>query len=447
MSRRIEVELTSNNEQGLWTWRAVGAREPRGTVSAERLYEGVKVGDVVRAEADFGIDGIALLSVTPPKQKATRQPESRLELKGSDKPLQPVTTTLAGRPRREGRRPERGDRPARPRRDAKGGPGRGTREAAPSAQRSAPQGGPKPAAPKRQPAKAATPPPFRLSPANTHRSAALGSLPEEQKPIGEQLLRGGIPAVRQAIQAQNAEAAAKGTPAVPEDQVISLAESLLPKLNAAAWRDRAEAATKHSDKVSLRDLRAIVSAADVARDEESRDLAANLRSLLEQRVAKAKEDWLAEIETLLAEGRVVRALRISARPPSPGDRFPSEMSSRLAEATSEAMSPEADPDRWAALLEATAASPVRRAVRPAGLPKDAPEALVSQAKQLSARVPALAGMLGIDMPPPPGPPKPKGGQPKPPSRPRQPAPEPDAGQGAGPASETTDAGPGDEKAD
>ena len=30
MSRRIEVELTSERPDGSWTWRAAGAREPKG---------------------------------------------------------------------------------------------------------------------------------------------------------------------------------------------------------------------------------------------------------------------------------------------------------------------------------------------------------------------------------------------------------------------------------
>ena len=77
-------------------------------------------------------------------------------------------------------------------------------------------------------------------------------------------------------------------------------------------------------------------------------------------------------------------------------------------------------DRWAALLEAVAASPVRRSVKPAGLPADAPEALIQAAKQAAGRVPALAQLLGIDMPPPPGPLRPVPPQGRRPARPPQP---------------------------
>ena len=49
-------------------------------------------------------------------------------------------------------------------------------------------------------------------------------------------------------------------------------------------------------------------------------------------------------------------------------------------------------------------SPVRRSVKPAGLPDPAGEALLAAARQASGRIPALATILGLNMPPPPGPP-------------------------------------------
>src|SRR5436305_14112119 len=105
MSRRIDIELTSVREDGTWTWRAAGAKQPRGVVDSSLLYEGARAGDVVRAEADFEIEGITIISVVPPKEK-------------------------------------------------------------------------------------------RLSPGHSHRTAAMEALSPEQRPVAEQLLRGGIPAVR-----------------------------------------------------------------------------------------------------------------------------------------------------------------------------------------------------------------------------------------------------------
>ena len=50
----------------------------------------------------------------------------------------------------------------------------------------------------------------RLRAGKAHRTALLESLPEEQRPIAEQVVLGGLPAVRQAIEKQNAERTAAG---------------------------------------------------------------------------------------------------------------------------------------------------------------------------------------------------------------------------------------------
>ena len=77
MATRMELELTSARPDGSWTWRAAGARQPKGVLDGSILYDGAKVGDIVRAEADVQIDGITILSVTAPRTKAA--PE-RLEI-------------------------------------------------------------------------------------------------------------------------------------------------------------------------------------------------------------------------------------------------------------------------------------------------------------------------------------------------------------------------------
>ncbi|MGH9117462.1 MAG: hypothetical protein ACRD0A_06180, partial [Acidimicrobiales bacterium] len=115
MPRRIDVELTSERNDGTWTWRVAGAREPRGVLDGTLLYAGVTVGDVVRAEAEFDLDGISVLAIIPPKE--TRSGGDRLELlaPANDEPL--VSATLAGGRRDRGRegadRPDRPDRPDR----------------------------------------------------------------------------------------------------------------------------------------------------------------------------------------------------------------------------------------------------------------------------------------------------------------------------------------------
>ena len=126
MPRRIEVELTSSRDDGTWTWRAAGARQPKGELEGRLLPTGAKVGDVVRAEADFDVDGITVIAVLPPKE-ARREPD-RIELLGPPREEQLVTTVLApgsSRSRRgngDRRRPprDRGDRGERPERGERG---------------------------------------------------------------------------------------------------------------------------------------------------------------------------------------------------------------------------------------------------------------------------------------------------------------------------------------
>lgn len=231
----------------------------------------------------------------------------------------------------------------------------------------------------------------------------MESLQPEEQPLAEQLLRGGIPAVRTALHLEREKAEAEGRPAPNSEALLALAESLLPRLRAAEWRDRAEAAVASLDDISMRDLRSVVAGADLARDEESRKLAATLREAVEARVAKLHTEWTAEITSQLDAGRVVRAARLSGRPPDAAARLDADLAARLAEAAGATMSPETPADLWLSLLEAVAESPVRRSVKPVGLPDDAPPELKRAAHQFSGSIPALAKMLGVTIPPPPAP--------------------------------------------
>ena len=426
MAVRLEIELTSARGDGTWTWRAAGARQPKGVLDGALLTGAPKVGDIVRVEAEQNIDGINVTAVLPAKAKS-REPE-RLELLA--KPEGPLVSSTVVRRAREDRRGDRreGRREGRsaPRGDRDGDRGRrpaerpGRREAGGGARR----GQPAPAAAGSED-RPARPRPKRLNAGRAHRDALVATLPPEQVPIAEQLLKGGIPAVRQAVQTQSEGAKAAGGPEINAEPLVAMAEELLPRLRAAEWRDRAEAAVAQADDVGLRDLRAVVAGADsVARDPESRDLAAKLRDALERRSAAERDAWAEEVTSALDEGRVVRALRISGRPPEAGARFPAELAGRLSDAAGAALAPDVAPDRWAAVLDAVAGSPVRTAVKPAGLPAEPGDELLTAAKQAAGKVPALAAMLGIaDKPKPPRPPRP----PRPPARERPVAPPPPPG--------------------
>ncbi|MEA2703137.1 MAG: hypothetical protein QOD63_1082, partial [Actinomycetota bacterium] len=260
----------------------------------------------------------------------------------------------------------------------------------------------------------------------------IADLSPEQRVVAEHVLRGGLPAVRQAVEEQNANARAVGGPEIKAEALMAIAEDLLPRLRAGEWRDRAEAAAASVDEISLRDLRAVVTGADVARDDEGRTLAVKLREALDRRSAAEQQVWVDEITTSLDAGRVVRALRLSGRPPEPGFRFPAEMAARLTEAASDALTADTTADRWAAVLEAVVASPVRRTIKPRGVPAEPGPELTKAIKLAAPRVPALAGLVADDKAPPARPPRPRAPRPAPPApggvrtAPPRPAPTPPA---------------------
>jgi hypothetical protein len=243
----------------------------------------------------------------------------------------------------------------------------------------------------------------------THRNAALASLKPEQLPVAEQLLRGGIPAVRQAINEQNVTAKAAGRPSVSPDALLAMAEELLPVVNLATWKDRASAAQTAGRSMRLRELRAVVAASrTVSLDEDARAIARSLQDSLTERINHLREEWQKRIESALDQGRVLEALQVSARPPEVATRCPAELAVRLAQAASGAMSAEMATEEWLALLSAVLESPVRRTVKPTGVP-DSPEARDS-ARKAAGAVPELAKLIGLPIPPPPprrpGPPRP-----------------------------------------
>ena len=69
MSRRIDIELTSALADGSYTWRAAGAREPKGVLSGSILPPGTAVGDELKVEVDQMVDGIEVLSVVKGRER------------------------------------------------------------------------------------------------------------------------------------------------------------------------------------------------------------------------------------------------------------------------------------------------------------------------------------------------------------------------------------------
>ncbi len=396
MSRRLDIELTSTREDGTWTWRAAGAKVPKGVVESSLLPNESKVGDQLKIEADFDIDGITVLSVVPQRDKS--QKATFLQLI-DDKPFTGVTEKLAKKSKSDRpQRDQRGPRTDRPERADKSE--RKPRSESPRRERTPRSPGDKPATPVVQ--LAVRPVAKRLKPNRKHRAAVLQSLPAEQRSVAERALAGGIRAVREAIKTQNTQLKAEGKPEIKADGLISMAQDILPKLRVAEWLDKAEAAKSEITLLDLRDLRAVVVGADdpmVVRDETTRELATELKLALKQRQETEMSQWLDDIKAALSATRVLRAIKLSGEPPKAGVLFPVELGQQLAKATADSLSNEASSDRWIAILEALAFSPIRAAVKPLGAPQATTDALRQTVKRLAPLVPQIAALFAIEVKP------------------------------------------------
>jgi hypothetical protein len=168
----------------------------------------------------------------------------------------------------------------------------------------------------------------------------------------------------------------------------------------------------------------------VERDEAARSLAEELRAGLDRRQDEEHTLWLADIGAALDVGRVVRALRLSSRPPKAGVPFPSELASRLTGATTEALTADAPADRWAAVVEALALAPVHASGVPAAPPAEVNDTLRNIVAAAATSVPEIAKLLGVE-------PLPAGSRPRrPPRLPRRsgrPGAAPPAGRAPAPA--------------
>ncbi len=244
------------------------------------------------------------------------------------------------------------------------------------------------------------PKPKRLRPGKQHLSEVLASLPEEQRAVAELALQG-MAAVRQRIREDNARSKAAGKPEMPEATVLKMAEDLLPQLRVADWLDRAEAARRQLAHLDLRDLRSVVAASEdplVVRDESTRALAAELKAALAVKQDEELNLWLGDVEAAVDVGRVVRALRLSAMPPKAGVPFPAALGGKLGSATVAALTPDDPPDRWIAVLEAAAFSPIRTMVTPNAAPAQQSPELVATVTRLGPLLPQVAALFAIDVP-------------------------------------------------
>ena len=426
MSRRIDIELTSALADNVWTWRAAGAKQPKGTLDGSILSPGAAVGDVFKVEVEQEIDGITVLSVVGGRQKEVRA--DVLELLPSEREFKPVIETPAKRDRNErGGRGDRGER--RPRRDrddranrgdgraradgrgdgrsdGRGDARRGGGERAGSGRadgggrsdggrgRRGPSFTPPPEIPQR-------PKPKRLKAGKGNRNAVLADLPDEQRGVAELALQG-MAAVRQRLREENRKAADEGRSPMPEATVLKLAEDLLPKLRVAEWRDRAEAALRQIEHLDLRDLRSVVAATGdpvIARDETASALAAELTTALAVKQEQELRLWFGDVDAALAVGRVIRALRLSSQPPKAGVPFPTDIAQRLIDSANASLAPMDTPERWIATLEAAAFAPIHASIAPVRKPDVVNDELLATVKRLAPALPLVAALFEIEVDP------------------------------------------------
>jgi hypothetical protein len=439
MSRRIEIEITSLNGD-VATWRAAGAKLPKGVLQASLVPGGPVIGSVYRADIEQYMEGIEVLSVTAPKTASPVDPKKeRLELIVEPKKGPDVVVTYAAKgrgPRRDsehrdagprpgtkrpttrkdhkdtssaGERPPRGPRPERsessprPERSTRAPRGDRPSEGAPRSER--PTRGPRgdrPTRPDRatrteRPHGPQTPP---LT--TTHRNALLATLSPEQLPVAEQLLRGGMPAVRAAVELQNKNASSQGRPTVDPTTIERIAEELRNKANLALWKDRAGGAIGAGRELRLRDLRAVVtSAKTVTLDEEARAQLKELQASLTARVEHLRTQWNEKLEAAISTKNVKEALGLVARPPDMSTRLSADAASRVIAMVSESLNAEQDPKTWNEIVELTADTSIRRNVKPIGIPSD--DASRAVAVHNAGAIPELAKLLGMKVPPPPPP--------------------------------------------
>ncbi len=355
-TKKIQIELTSRQGAN-WTWRKAGAKQPKGEIAESMLPSGSSLGDEIWIEIASSIDGIYVESVlASPKTDQQEKNTQTLELLGPAKNSRPVSVNYRTPPARDKKK-------KRKKKKAEFQP--------------APPEESKVVKKEQGP---------RLNPGRSHRKDWLNSLPEEHKPVAEQLIKGGMPAVRSGLEA--ADKSGEG------QELIKLAETLLPDFRLAEWKDRADAAIDNVEKVRLADLRAVLAAADgISRHREIEATIEELRQKLHERLAREHSEWLADIHTLIEEGRLVRALNLSSHPPKAGMPLPEDLAAELVSGVNSALTSDISNKRWEIFISALSRSPVAQRVEPVGLPKNPSPELKELLERFRKYVPQISSKI------------------------------------------------------
>ena len=368
MPNRLDIEITSQSDESSYTWRSAGAREPKGTVPAKILPNDVSIGDILRVEADFMIDGIEITSVLPTKSKKN-SPEI-LEILGSGKDAFGVTTSLIPKGKKRGRNNNK--RQQNDNRKPKGKRKAQNNEGSPERRNRKPYRSPRGK---------------RLKASKKHRNDYVDSLPETHQPLARQLIGSTIPNLRKTI----------GKMALPQgfpEAILDYAEELNQQLKMAEWLDKAEAIEENVESIDLQDFRSVVaSSGRWAKSPEAIAVKERLENKLNERIDLDHKEWLRSIQAALDDEKTVRALNLSSRSPKAGAQLPEIVTNQLVEQASRALNEQSSAYRWAIVLEAVAFSPVREKINPNGLPSTITDELKETIAKHGERVPQIANLF------------------------------------------------------
>ena len=365
MPNRLDIEITSQSTESSYTWRSAGAKEPKGTIKASLLPSGVAIGDVLKVEADFMIDGIEITAVLP--QKIKKDGPELLELLGTGNETAGVTTSLvkksSNRKRKKDSRVGPKDKQPKDRKQSRSSKAKTDRK-------------------DRKPYR--SPRGKRLKPSKKFRNEYIESLPELQKPIAKELSGNTIPNLRRTIEKMDLP---EGFP----DALLDYAENLNQQLKMAEWMDKATAVESNIENIDLQDFRSVVaSSARWAKSSDSIAIKERLELKLNERIDQDHKKWLNSIEEALQEEKTVRALNLSSRSPKAGAQLPEAITTRLIAQANKALNAETTAHRWSIVVEAVAFSPVRQKITPDGLPTEISEELKQSIKKHGDRIPQIA---------------------------------------------------------
>ena len=298
--------------------------QPKGVLDAAILYEGAQVGDVVRVDAEFEIDGIVVTSVMPPR--ASRTEPERLEVIGPPREQRAVTSSLTSkRDRGDERRRDRGrDDDRRPATKTAVAEHRRARRAptrhgpsdrlAPSARRGErPDRAatvPRPAAPSGQPRARARPTagPRRVR-SDCNRSGSIAtrcstSLAPEQRPSPSRSCGAGCRRCARPSSTRTRRPRAAGEPMIKPDALLAMAEELLPRLQAGRMarprRGRRRECRRHRPARPARRRHRVGGRG--ARRCRRASLASTLREALQRRSEEHRTTWLSRDRAVARRG-------------------------------------------------------------------------------------------------------------------------------------------------